>query len=45
MHSAEELRIDNNNNREVPKQTQEPLMVLCQEYLSDDGEEEFPWLR
>jgi hypothetical protein len=28
----------------APNQTQEPLMVLRQEYLSDGGEEGFPWL-
>ena len=30
-------------NREVPNQ--EPLMVSRKEYLSDDGEKGFPWLR
>ncbi len=34
-----------NNNGETLNQNQEPLMVLCVEYLSDDGEEGFPWLR
>jgi hypothetical protein len=57
MHAGEELRermipktfrkesCAKKNNREAPNQNQEPLMVLRQEYLSDGGEEGFPWLR
>ena len=30
-------------SRDVPNQ--EPLMVLRKEYLSDGGEQGFPWLR
>jgi hypothetical protein len=37
------LIIQKKNNRDVLNQ--EPLMVALVEYLSDDGEEGFPWPR
>jgi hypothetical protein len=41
VHAREELT-NKNNNRDAP--IQEPLMVMFVEYLSDGGEEGFPWL-
>jgi hypothetical protein len=43
MHAAEILIRKKMNNWDVPNQ--EPLMVALVEYLSDDGEEGFPWPR
>jgi hypothetical protein len=43
MHAGEKLRFKKMHNRDVPNQ--EPLMVAFVEYLSDDGEEGFPWPR
>jgi hypothetical protein len=46
MHAVEELNVrtimrqKNIDTGNAPNQ--EPLMVLCQEYLSDGGEEGFP---
>ena len=37
------MRFKKIRNRDVPNQ--EPLMVVFVEYLSDDGEEGFPWPR
>jgi hypothetical protein len=43
MHAAEKLNLQKLDNGDVSDW--EPLMVAFVEYLSDDGEEEFPWLR
>ena len=37
------MRKSNNDNGNAST-SEEPLMVLRQEYLSDGGEEGFPWL-
>jgi hypothetical protein len=48
VHAAEKLKAAKktealkNKNRDAPNQ--ELLMVLRQEYISDGGEEGFPWL-
>jgi hypothetical protein len=38
------MRKQKNKRQQGYVNIQEPLMVLCQEYLSDGGEEGFPWL-
>ena len=43
MYAGEKLIVKKSDNRVVLNQ--EPLMVAFVEYLSDDGEEGFPWPR
>jgi hypothetical protein len=43
INQCSRAKIKTIDNRECAE-LQEPLMVLRQEYLSDGGEEGFPWL-